>query len=97
MTEAERYLLVTYLKFKFIYLNYIMFFICCFFALGKGGKIIPSKGKGFGGKGAKPRGNELKSKDQILKARHRKEITMQRQNKGKLKGKGGRGKPSRRK
>ncbi|XP_020602543.1 ATP-dependent RNA helicase DDX54-like [Orbicella faveolata] len=64
---------------------------------GKGGKSFPPKGKGFGGKGAKPRGNELKSKDQILKARHRKETTMQRQNKGKLKGKRGRGKPSRRK
>jgi len=64
---------------------------------GKGGKSFPPKGKGFGGKGAKPRGNELKSKDQILKARHRKETTMQRQNKGKLKGKRGRGKPSKRK
>ena len=74
-----------------------MFCIYCFFALGKGGKSVSPKGKGFGGKGAKPRGNELKSKDQILKARHRKETTMQRQNKGKLKGKGGRGKPSRRK
>ena len=75
-----------------------MFFICCFFALGKGRKIVPPKGKGFGGKGVKPRGNELKSKDQILKARHRKEMTMKRQNKGKkLKGKGGGGKPSRRK
>lgn len=68
-----------------------------FLALGKGGKNFTPKGKGFAGKGAKPRGNELKSKDQILKARHRKEVTMQRQNKGKLKGKGGRGKPNRKK
>ena len=78
-------------------LDVIMFFTCCIFVLGKGGKNVALKGKGFAGKGAKPRGNELKSKDQILKARHRKEMTMQRQNKGKLKGKGSRGKSSRKK
>ncbi|KAJ7365649.1 ATP-dependent RNA helicase ddx54 [Desmophyllum pertusum] len=65
---------------------------------GKGGKKFSPKGKGFtGGKGAKPRGNELKSKDQILKARHVKEATMQRQNKGKPRGKAGKGKPRGRK
>lgn len=63
MIEVERYLLVIFFKFKFIYLNYIMFFICCFFVLGKGGKIIFFKGKGFGGKGVKLCGNELKFKD----------------------------------
>ena len=71
--------------------------MCCFLATGKGGKKFPPKGKGFAGKGAKPRGNELKSKEQILKARHRKEMNMQRQNKGKPKGRGGKGKPIRRK
>jgi len=64
---------------------------------GKGTKKFPQKGKGFGGKGADSRGSELKFKEQILKARHRKERIMQRQNKGGSKGKGNKGRAGRKK
>lgn len=64
---------------------------------GKSGKKLPTKGKGFGKKSGNPRGSELKSKDQILKARHRKEKTMQRQNKSRPKGKGNKGNFNRKK
>ncbi|XP_073251857.1 ATP-dependent RNA helicase DDX54-like [Porites lutea] len=50
------------------------------------------KGKSFVQKGKSPRGSELKSKEQILKARHRKEKLTQRQNKGRPRGKGNKGK-----
>lgn len=67
----------------------------------KKGKKASGKGlkrrRGFGGKSSNPRGSELKSKEQILKARHTKEKTMQRQRKGKIKGKGNKSKISRRK
>lgn len=55
------------------------------------------KGKSFGKKGKTARGSELKSKEQILKARHRKEKMMQRQNKGRPRGKGNKGKFGRKK
>ncbi|CAH3019017.1 unnamed protein product [Porites evermanni] len=55
------------------------------------------KGKSFVKKGKNPRGSELKSKEQILKARHRKEKLMQRQNKGRPRGKGNKGKFGRKK
>lgn len=64
---------------------------------GKGGSKFSARGKGAVGKTFKPRGNELKSKEQILKARHRKQKTMQRQNRGTQKGKGGKGKSGRKK
>ncbi|CAH3179991.1 unnamed protein product [Porites lobata] len=56
-----------------------------------------STGKSFGKKGKTARGSELKSKEQILKARHRKEKMMQRQNKGRPRGKGNKGKFGRKK
>jgi len=56
-----------------------------------------STGKRFGKKGKNPRGSELKAKEQILKARHRKEKLMQRQNKGRPRGKGNKGKFGRKK
>ena len=56
-----------------------------------------STGKSFGKKGNTARGSELKSKEQILKARHRKEKMMQRQNKGRPRGKGNKGKFGRKK
>ncbi|XP_068736507.1 ATP-dependent RNA helicase DDX54-like isoform X2 [Montipora capricornis] len=55
-------------------------------------KKIQRKGKGFGGKGSVRRGSELKSKEQILKARHQKEKVMKRQHKKVPKGKGHRAK-----
>lgn len=55
------------------------------------------KGKSFGKKGTPALGSELKSKEQILKARHRKEKMMQRQNKGRPRGKGNKGKFGRKK
>lgn len=64
---------------------------------GKGGSKFSARGKGAVGKTFKPRGNELKSKEQILKARHRKQKTVQRQNRGTQKGKGGKGKSGRKK
>jgi len=64
---------------------------------GKGTKKFPQKVKGFGGKRADSRGSELKFKEQILKARHRKERIMQRQNKGGSKGKGNKGRVGRKK
>lgn len=66
-----------------------------FFCPGKGARQVSQKGKGFGRKSSNPRGTELKSKEQILKARHRKEKTMRRQQNGK--GKGNKGKFNRRK
>ena len=56
-----------------------------------------STGKSFGKKGKTARGSELKSKEQILKARHRKEKMTQRQNKGRPRGKGNKGKFGRKK
>ena len=56
-----------------------------------------STGKSFGKKGKTARGSELKSKEQILQARHRKEKMMQRQNKGRPRGKGNKGKFGRKK
>lgn len=64
---------------------------------GNGGSKYSANRKGVAGKGFKPRGNELKSKEQILKARHRKQQTMQRQNRGTQKGKGVKGKPGKKK
>jgi len=71
--------------------------LSCLLAPGKGTKKFPQKGKGFGGKRADSRGSELKFKEQILKARHRKERIMQRQNKGGSKGKGNKGRVGRKK
>ena len=64
---------------------------------GKGARQVSQKGKGFGRKSSNPRGTELKSKEEILKARHRKEKTMKRQQNGKAKGKGNKGKFNRKK
>ena len=50
--------------------------ICRSFAVGYDSKDIQRKGKGLGGKGPVQRGGELKSKEQILKLRHRKERMM---------------------
>lgn len=74
-------------------LMYILVFVILFPALGNGGSKYSANRKGVAGKSFKPRGNELKSKEQILKARHRKQQTMQRQNRGTQKGKGVKGKP----
>lgn len=64
---------------------------------GNSGSKYSANRKGVAGKSFKPRGNELKSKEQILKARHRKQQTMQRQNRGTQKGKGVKGKPGKKK
>ena len=74
--------------------KYYLYFILLFFsfALDHAPKKIQRKGKGFGGKGSVRRGSELKSKEQILKARHQKEKVMKRQHKKAPKGKGHRAK-----
>lgn len=78
-------------------LMYILVFVILFPALGNSGSKYSANRKGVAGKSFKPRGNELKSKEQILKARHRKQQTTQRQNRGTQKGKGVKGKPGKKK